>query len=654
MTIIHSLESLLYDLFPEAEGNDDKLVEAAKRYYTVGAFEPKVTIVGGNLIVEINTHLIEQQKDRYDKVVALCERGQFKQAKKDVTQLIAEAPQVSEYHRILGQILSEEGDQEAAINALIDALRWNPKNEYGLLMMGNIFAKYKDDIDTALKYYDEVLKVNPDDHIALNNIGANLMQHGKAKEAANYFKRAIAINSDYPNTQYALALSADMLGDYQTAFDRAIIAIEKNRNKDALYGNSFGLAIEAAQKLTKTIDGKGIVDRYASELYGKYGKAIKIEADSSIPTAAKIEFAENHARDYHLVKYKPEYPAVEHLMLHELVHLELAEDARAAGVNMLYTAKEQHKAAFFRSLEREAQRLKKQGVPEKSISTFFTALFDGINRQNFNAPADLFIEDLIYSRYPSFRPFQFLSLLALAQESIEAVTKPEIVKNMEQGILSVSKIFNIINALHLKSLYKVDLTGDYKPTKAELDQAKTFYEEFGEYRNDKAPGEEYELVQHWGEDLKLDRYFALVSESEYRNPRSPESVLEQIERDPLGLTNIDPEEEQKMRQFIESHSTADINMAVCIYMVGAIEYFSGQPLDKVKETAFEIAMLGRGGIDPKGKNYTVASLKGKLFSGYQMIAYFYVSWALGIPDMVAQLGLPFQQEYALAQQLTAK
>ena len=51
----------------------------------------------------------------------------------------------------MGQILSDEGDQEEAINCLIDALRWDSKNGYALLMMGNIFAKFKDDVPTASK-----------------------------------------------------------------------------------------------------------------------------------------------------------------------------------------------------------------------------------------------------------------------------------------------------------------------------------------------------------------------------------------------------------------------------------------------------------------------------------------------------------------------
>jgi hypothetical protein len=47
--------------------------------------------------------------------------------------------------------------------------------------------------------------------------------------------------------------------------------------------------------------------------------------DDSISTAAKIEFAEVHNRPYHLIKHKSDRPAIDHLIVHELTHLELAE-----------------------------------------------------------------------------------------------------------------------------------------------------------------------------------------------------------------------------------------------------------------------------------------------------------------------------------------
>lgn len=85
----------------------------------------------------------------------------------------------------MGQIISDEGDQENAIDMLIDALRWNPGNGYALTKLGNIFAKHKDDLTTAMSYYDQAIKVNPKDYIAINNIGANLLQKDKIDEGKN-------------------------------------------------------------------------------------------------------------------------------------------------------------------------------------------------------------------------------------------------------------------------------------------------------------------------------------------------------------------------------------------------------------------------------------------------------------------------------------
>lgn len=651
MTITFNIDDFLFEIFPVKKGNLKELEDFLKRFYTEGPFEPKVEITENFVKIEIDTKRIDEDKKSYQKLVELCKKGEYSKAKPLAKELIDKSPNVSEYHRILGQILSDEGDQEEAINCLIDALRWNPKNEWALLMMANIFAKFKEDIDTAMKYYDQVLIVKPDDNIALNNIGANLMQLGKTEEALKYFNKAIRINPDYPNTHYALALVNDMKGDFKEAFTHAINAIEVNPKKDGLYGNSFRMAIESSQKLTQNIDGKKIVEKFAAQLENACGKTIKVEIDDDIPTAAKIEFAENYNRNYHLVKYKSSYPAVEHLVMHELIHLELASEARAVGENQLFVTNQSYKSKFFHTLEKFAEDLHKKGIAEENIANYLQALFDGINRQVYNTSIDLFIEDRIYNRFPELRPFQFLSLLAMIQEGIQATIKPEILKNTPKDILSKSKIFNLISALHFQNIYKVDLVQDHNPSKLELNQAKDLYNEFLEYRADKAPGEEYELVQHWAEDLKLDSYFELVPEDEHRR-KTIDDVISEIEADPFGLETKDPSKERKMKKFLNSHTTSELNTAVAMYMVGAIEFFKPMSQTKIKELAFEFATLGMSGIDPNKDGYSIPSIKNKSYTGYQALAYYYVSWATAIPEMLTQLQMPFEKEYELAKQMT--
>ncbi|HLW15351.1 MAG TPA: tetratricopeptide repeat protein [Flavobacteriaceae bacterium] len=651
MIIIFPIDDFLFELFPVEKNNLEKLKDFLNKFYTEGPFEPKIEISDKLVKIQIDTQRIKEDKRAYNNLVALCERGDYEKAKPIALELIDKSPNISEYHRILGQIHSDEGDQEEAINYLIDALRWNPKNEWALLMMGNIFAKFKKDIDTALTYYDQVIKVNPNGYIALNNIGANLMKLGQTDEAIKYFNKAILIKPDYPNSHHALALVSEIKEDTEGALKHALNALKSNSKKDGLYGSSFKLAIESAQKLTQNIDGKTIVEDFAKQLENQCGKLIKVEVDEEISTAAKIEFAENYDREFHLVKYKSSYPAVEHLVMHELMHLELVIEARSIEENQLFITNQSLRLNFFNSLQKFTRKLNKNGVAEDAIQNYLQALFDGINLQVYNTPIDLFIEDRIYNRFPALRPFQFLSLLAMIQEGIEATTKSVVVKNSPSVILSKSKVFNLINALHFKELYDVDLLDEHKPTRLELNQANDLYKEFKEYRMDKKPGEEYELVKHWAEDLKLDSYFELIPETESKR-RTIDDVLSEIESDPYGIDIKDSSKDRKMKKFIENYSEKELNIAVAMYMVGAIEYFTPISKPKVKELAFEFATLGMSGIDPEKDGYSIPSIKNKTFTGYQALAYYYVSWAIAIPEMLAQLQMPFDKEYELAKQLT--
>ncbi|HEV8084148.1 MAG TPA: tetratricopeptide repeat protein [Chitinophagaceae bacterium] len=280
------------------------------------------------MTIEIDTPTIISQKADYKKVVALCEKGKYSEAKPILKNLTEKNPTNSEYHRIMGQILSDEGDQEEAINCLIDALRWDPKNGYGLIMMGNIFARNKGDMATAIKYYNEAIAQNPNDHIAINNLGTNLLKLGKWEEGMKYLENAYEINSNYPNTLYGLALANEHLGNVLIAFEWSVSAMKKcGKNDTNLFNHALKFTLKTAEEFVKTDAGKKVFNEYKSYLEIQTDKSIKVEVDNSISTAAKIEFAENYNRDYHLIKYKEKYLAVEHLMLHELVHLDFVHEA---------------------------------------------------------------------------------------------------------------------------------------------------------------------------------------------------------------------------------------------------------------------------------------------------------------------------------------
>ena len=651
MQIIHKIDDFLFTIFPEIKmgGGNNLIINALERYYSYGPFKPKVTIENEWVTIEIDTTAILSQELDYKKVTLLCDKKEYTEAKLILKKLIEKNPTNSEYHRILGQILSDEGDQEEAINCLIDSLRWDSKNGWALLMMGNIFAKFKDDVPTAMKYYDQALIANPKDNITINNIGANLMQQGKLEEAKKYFWDAIKIDDKYPNTHFALSIISESEDDLQSSFYSIIQAIKFNKNKDILYQNSVKQAFDVTQKIIKTDTGKKIFREYRHKLEFECDKKINIFKDEEIPTAAKFEFAENYNRETHTVKYKPNYPAVEHLIMHELVHLDLVIQARKENLNQLFTSTQNHKAEFIKVIEPTIKDLKKKGISDKAIEDYSSNLFDGLNSQIFNTPIDLFIENFLYNKFSELRPYQFISLYTMLQEGLKAVTDKKILSLSPKEIVSKSKVYNLVNAMQFRDLFGFDFIQDFSATTNELKLALGFYEEYLQYKEDKEPAEEYELVLHWAEDLKLEKNFELVNEVEYRTKRTDiDNLLDSIEKDPYDLESKDPYKEREMNKFQKSEEEIGLNMAVVMFMVDALQFFETVEKSEIKKIAVEIAMQGTQGYRPDKKDYIINSIRGKVFSGYHILAYYYVSWSLAIPEMVTQLELPYEAEYNMA------
>lgn len=647
MIIIFPIDDFLYRLFPVPKNNRELLVDHLRAYYKEGSIEPKIEITDKFITITIDTERQKEDQKAYRQLLYYCEKKQFKQAKLIVGELIQKNPSVSEYHRILGQIHSEEGNQEDAINCLIDALRYDPKNESALIMMGNIFSQFKDDIDTAIAYYDQVLVRKPNDYLALNNIGWNLFLAKKIEEAKKYLRKSIEVKSDFPNSHYATALVAEMEKDYELCFEKAMEAIRCNPNRDDLYKHSIKLAEEAAKKWIENSNLEPIFKEYLETLEKESGIEIRIEEDDSIQTPAKIEYADIHYRDFHLIKYKSLYFAIEHLILHELMHLQLTVEARAKGKNYLYISESSMKNKFFKSMERTQYLLKQNGVAKEAIQNYLMAIYDGINQQVYNTPIDLFIEDRIFQKFKDLRPYQYLSMVSMINEGILATTDPKYTQMIPSELISASKIFNLIMAMHFKDLYGRDFVSDHKPKKQELKLAESMYSEYLQLRTLQPAGMEYTLVESWARTLKLDAYFHLVPESEYKRESKPDVGEEFTDYPSESETKI---QEELMQKFLDDHKNKDINSKVSIQMMNALAYFSSLPKSSVKAIAIEFATLGMNGIDPKKEGYSIPSFPNKQFSGYEVLAYYYVSWAIALPEHLSELQMPFDKEYEMAKE----
>ena len=651
MRIIHKIDDFLNTIFPNVNSVEN-IVAVLEDFYTYGSFKPRVIIEDGFVIVDLDIDAISSQENDLIKAVALCENNNFSEAKPILLELIKKNPTNSEYHRILGQILSEQGDQDEAINALIDALRWNSSNGWALMMMGNIFAKHKKDVTTALKYYDQAIVVNKADHITLANIAYILLQENKLEEAKKYAFEAIKLKDNYPNTSFILSLITEKEGDLQAAFNYTIQSIKQSTNPDLLYQNAVKQAFDLANKIGNDYEGKKLFKTYRSQLEAQGGIEIDIFEDDEISTVAKIEFAERHNRDKHIVKYKTTYPAVEHLVMHELVHLDFVIQARTEKLNQVFLSTQKNKHNFIQTIQPTIQKLKTMGVDETMTTKFIDGIFNGLNLQTYNTPIDVFIEDFLYKEYATLRPYQFLSLFNLLQEAIKSVTDERILDLAPQSTVSKTKTYSLVNAIQFKELFGINLISEFNATTTELKLAETFYKEFAAHKDNRKSGQEFDLVKHWAKKLALEPFFELENETKFETKNNIDDFLTKLQKDPFGLNEEeDPIEKKEMELFQKHQEEIGTNMAIVMFMVDALLYFKNKPLEDIKQTALEIAMLGTMGIDPNKKEYIISSIVDKRFSGNQVLAYYYVSWAIAMPEQVQHLGLDFIKEYEMAKKL---
>jgi Flp pilus assembly protein TadD len=653
MQITHKINDFFFTLFPNLiSDNKEVIIAAMKKQYTYGPFVPTVTLQEDLVKIDVDTETILTQDADYNKTVALCDEGKFDDARATLEKLIDKNPTNSEFHRILGQIHSEQGDQNEAINALIDSLRWNSSNGWALMMMGNIFARYKKDVTTALKYYDQAILVNKADHITLANIAYVLFQENKLEDAKKYAFEAIKLKDNYPNTSFILSLIEEKEGNLQAAFNYTILTIKQSINEDALYQNALKQAFAVANKIAADFDGKKIFKTHRSRLEALGGIEIDIVEDNEISTVAKIEFAERYNRDKHIVKYKTTYPAVEHLVMHELVHLDFVIQARAENLNQVFISTQQNKQNFIKTIQPTIQKLENIGVDKTMADKFIDGVFNGINLQTYNTPIDVFIEDFLYKEYSELRPYQFLSLFNLLQEAIKSVTDERVLDIAPKNIVSKTKTYSLVNAMQFKELFGLDLIPEFKANNTEVQLAETFYKEFSGYRDNRKPGKEFELVQHWAKELDLELFFELENEAKFKTKNNIDDFITKLQHDPFGLEEEqDSTEKREMEQFQKHQEESGTNMAIVMFMVDALNYFKNKSEADIKQTALEIAMLGTMGIDPNKKEYVITSIAGKRFSGNQVLAYYYVSWAIAMPEQVQHLGLDFKTEYEMAKKL---
>ena len=186
MQIVIPINDFLWQLFPEAKQSMGELKSAMTEFYKKHYDEVTVDIKDDIATISLQERSITTQtyRNNLNKAVKLYETGQFDKAEENLIKIKEEFPNEADPYRLLGHIKWELNHPDDAINYLIDALRLDPENMAALTLIGNIFSVHFEDIDTALKYYNPILDIQPDP-IVLYNVGMSLLKFDRKEEAAD-------------------------------------------------------------------------------------------------------------------------------------------------------------------------------------------------------------------------------------------------------------------------------------------------------------------------------------------------------------------------------------------------------------------------------------------------------------------------------------
>lgn len=249
----------------------------------------------------------------------------------------------------------------------------------------------------------------------------------------------------------------------------------------------------------------------------------------------------------------------------------------------------------------------------------------------FNCPLDLLIERRLDAELPALRPVQLLSLVQLAAEARASTLNPEVRKLTPPRILRATSALNGTHALLLDEL-SGGATRCWPAYRAleTADLSEKLLRHWQQRQPGLAPGGEYDLVDEFADMVGLRDWYVWKPDPGDQRPAAGEPVLE-------GTTNPD---------LLRAKHPAAV-----WFLLDALQRYARLPADDVRKIAFEIAVLGREGLDyaDPEKKYRLPSLPGENFSGLQVMCLMFAAFKQVAPEHA--VGMELEEPFLTALEL---
>jgi hypothetical protein len=320
-------------------------------------------------------------------------------------------------------------------------------------------------------------------------------------------------------------------------------------------------------------------------------------------------------------------------MAHELTHLRMESEARKIGKNRFFTTNSATEQFAMDRIRDDIRRIERRGSPGHSVQDLAKSLISGLASFLYNCPLDMLIERDLRESMPALRAAQFELLNLMATDAWNITTNPDIRQLTPPIIFRASLALNGAFALFLDHLFHgaTDMAARYRNLEA-FDLSQRLFKHWQSRQPQIGPGDEYALVDDFGEMLGLRGWFAW----------KPDPGTHQVEQQPPTEGANNPE------MLTEKHS------ASVLHLLDALKRYDKLPVEKVREIAFEAAMVGRHGLDfaSQERKYSLKSLPDESFTGLQLMCLMYAGFKRFAPEQ--DLGMDLNEPFLTALELFQK
>ena len=130
-------------------------------------------------------------------------------------------------HHNLGFVQMLSGQHQASEKSFKKAIDLDSNHSPSYSKLGDIFSD-RNDIEQAIHYYQEGLRVQPNDFITRANLGIALMNKGEIEAAISELRIAIALNPDSAEVHFNLSSLLLLLGKYEEGWSEYEYRLDMN------------------------------------------------------------------------------------------------------------------------------------------------------------------------------------------------------------------------------------------------------------------------------------------------------------------------------------------------------------------------------------------------------------------------------------------